>query len=400
MADARSQVIIPAPPKTTSPPAGAHGPAASGARSTILVVDDEARNRNLVCGYLGPFYEMREASDAASAVQALDSGPVDLVLLDVMMPGVSGFEVCRQIKSRPSAEFLPVLLLTALGEQEDRNAGLEAGADDFLTKPVDRRELVLRVRTFLRIREQQTLIRRQVDTLQELGALKDDLVSLLVHDLRNPLASVVGILHVVREDADPSNEELRQDLELALQSTTRLRDILEDILQVRMLEEGRLVLNRQPVSLRTVAEEALVSVMGMARDHEVLVTTAAVPDAVAPLDPKLVRRALENLLVNAIKYSPSGGTVELSWAPADGGLEISIADRGDGIPAPVRETLCQKFGNVSLQKRSERRGYGLGLYQVRLAVDAHGGSVRASDREGGGTVFAVFLPTVPAEPPT
>jgi signal transduction histidine kinase len=368
-------------------------PVAASHRSTILVVDDEARNRSLLTGYLGHLYDIREASDAASGLGALESGPVDLVLLDVMMPGMSGFEVCRHIKTRVQSEFLPVLLLTALGEQEDRNAGLEAGADDFLTKPVDRRELTLRVSTFLRIREQQAVIRRQVEALQELGALKDDLVSLLVHDLRNPLASVVGILHVVREDSDPGDAGLRADLDLALQSSTRLRDILEDILQVRLLEEGRLVLDRRPVSLRALASEALASVAGMARDHDVTVKMAEVSDEMAPMDPKLVRRALENLLVNAVKYSPLEAAVEISWSRADGGVEIAVADRGEGIPAPVRETLFQKFGSVALQRDCQRRGYGLGLYQVRLVADAHGGSVRARDREGGGTVFAMFLPS-------
>jgi len=131
----------------------------------------------------------------------LKTTPVDLVLLDVMMPQMSGMDVCRIIK-RAAGEgaYVPVLLLTALGAQEDRNRGLAAGADDFLTKPVDRHELLLRVRSFIKLRLQDELIRHQLDELRALDALKDDLVSLMVHDLRNPLSGLVGFLDVMQAE--------------------------------------------------------------------------------------------------------------------------------------------------------------------------------------------------------
>ena len=110
------------------------------------------------------------------------------------------------------------------------------------------------------------------------------------------------------------------------------------------------------------------------------------------MDRRLVRRALENLMVDAVKYSPSGVPVDVGWRRTAGGLEMSVSDRGAGIPPPVRNRLFEKFGGVTAQKTNQRRGYGLGLYQVRLVADAHGGSVHAGDREGGGTIFAVVLP--------
>jgi two-component system sensor histidine kinase/response regulator len=362
----------------------------------VLVVDDDPRNRSLLRAYLGHLYDVREAADAQSGLRALVEGPVDLVLLDVMMPGTSGFEVCRKIKARPGPELLPVILLTALGEQEDRNTGLEAGADDFLTKPVERRELLLRVAAFIRLREQQALIMHQMDELVELAALKDDLVSLIVHDLRNPLASVFGILHLVGDElTDPL---VRADLDLALQSAVRLRDTLDDLLQVRLLEERRLTIERHLAAVREVIGDAVGSVAGAARDRGVELKVASGPEVMVPMDRRLVRRALENLMVNAVKYSPSGTPVDVGWRRVAEGVEMSVSDRGSGIPGPLRDRLFEKFGGVAAHKTNQRRGYGLGLYQVRLVADAHGGSVRAGDREGGGTTFAVVLPLAAQAP--
>src|SRR6266852_2706662 len=169
-------------------------------RPAVLVVDDEPINRSLIRASLGATCEVVEAGSGPEALAILAERSVDIVLLDVMMPLMSGYEVCKRIKDE-QRECLPVLMVTALGEQEDRNRGLEAGADDFLHKPVDRRELLLRVRIFLRIRQQEALIRKQVDELRRLQSLKDDVVSLLVHDLRNPLSGILSTLEIVLESS-------------------------------------------------------------------------------------------------------------------------------------------------------------------------------------------------------
>jgi len=165
----------------------------------VLVVDDEPMNRAPIRASLSPTCEVAEAANGPSALALLQKRSVDLVLLDVMMPGMDGFEVCRRIKAK-GGSYLPVLLVTALGDQSDKNQGLEAGADDFLTKPVDRRELLLRTRAFLRLREQDRVIREQLEQMRSLQAQKDDLVSLLVHDLRSPLAAIVANLQLLEED--------------------------------------------------------------------------------------------------------------------------------------------------------------------------------------------------------
>ncbi len=375
-------------------------------RPVILVVDDERANRALIRAYLGAGFDVQEAEDGERALEMLSDRPVDLVLLDVMMPRMNGFDACRRIKAgRGDQPYLPVVLLTALGQQEDRNTGLEAGADEFLTKPVDRQELLLRVRMFVRIRTQESRIRHQVSALEQrdamirhqieelraLDSLKDELVSLMVHDLRNPLGGIVGFLDTLeRHVADP---DLREDAHLALEASDRLRETLDDILQVRLLESGTVRLHREVVETGVLVGEAIGSVHGAARARHVEIsrqTDGRDPHIVA--DRKLVRRAVENLLTNALKYSPAGGVILVAIHQVSGEIEIEIADRGMGIPDDVKSQLFQKFGSVEAARGERRRGIGLGLYLVKLVAVAHGGRAVVRDREGGGTAFGLLLP--------
>jgi len=374
-------------------------------KPVILVVDDEPANRALIRAYLDPTYALHEAPDGLTALALMEREVVDLVLLDVMMPHLSGYEVCRRIKAQTGNAYLPVILLTALGEQDDRNLGLQAGADDFLTKPVDRQELLLRVRLFIKLRQQEHRIRRQVMALEQrdhlittqlaelraLDGFKDELVTLMVHDLRNPLSGIMGVLDAVEGSiADPG---LRHDTQMALQASDRLRETLDDILQVRMLESGTMRLHREVIDAETLVTDAIASVWGAARARSVEISR--IVDAAGAriiADRKLLRRAIENLLTNALKYSPAGGVVMAAVHRTDADVEIAIADRGAGIPDTVKTELFRKFGSVELAQGEARRGIGLGLYLVKLVAAAHGGRAIVRDREGGGTTFGILLP--------
>ena len=380
-------------------------------RSTILIVDDQPANRALVRAYLEASYDLFDAADGPQALQILARTPIDLVLLDVMMPIMSGIEVCSIIKGRGGdGPYLPVILLTALGAQEDRNQGLGAGADDFLTKPVDRHELLLRVKTFIKLRQQDQRIRRQLGELEEkdqlirhqldelrgLDALKDDLVSMMVHDLKNPLSGIVGFLDVVQSNL--RDRELGEDALMALQASERLREILDDILRVRMLESGAVRLHRELVAVDGLVRDAVTSLSGAAKARQVEIAFGLGNSGLnLAADRKLVLRAVENLLSNALKYSPSGAVVEAAVHQNGGEVAIEVADRGAGIPDDLKRRLFEKFGSLEVVRGQARRGIGLGLYLVRLVVTAHGGRAVVRDREGGGTTFALLFP--PSENP-
>jgi signal transduction histidine kinase len=384
--------------------------AAREGRRTVLVVDDDARNRALVRGRLAPSFEVLEAGSGAEALDLLSRLHVDLVLLDVMMPALNGFDTCRAIKAMPDKGFLPVVLLTALSGQEDRNEGLAAGADEFLAKPIDHRELTLRVRALLTLREQdarirlqvdelrekEAVIRKQLDELQHLQVLKDDLFSLIVHDLRNPLAGVAGYLELLQlELTGPSHEVARQNADRAAEASRKLRDLLDEVLEVQRLEETGLPLDRQPVHVAPIARDALGTLEGAARRRHIKLELAPGDDPILWLDRSLTRRAFENLVANAVKFSPANDTVSVEVRTEGERVIFEVTDRGPGVSDSLKVKLFKKFASVEARAVGERRrGFGLGLHLVKLVANAHGGEAFVRDHVGGGSVFGVSFPGV------
>lgn len=359
-------------------------------RENVLVVDDDERNRTLLRCWLEPSCEVTEAADGAAALASLDLRTPDLVLLDVMMPGLDGFEVCREIKRRSAdGAFVPVLLLTALTDQAHRNEGLRAGADDFVSKPCDRTELTLRVRAFLRTRRQDVALRRQHEALLELSALKEDLVTLVAHDLRNPLSALASLLTAARGAArDP---ELRADLDASLVAAARVRETAEDLLEVRLVEERGPTVHRERVSLEELVRRTVAAYEPVARARGVSFPVSVDGDPALAVDARLVGRAIENLVSNALRYAPDGTVVTIAIRRAGTAAEIEVADRGPGVSRTLRPVLFEKFGGVEARCGNARRGYGLGLYLVKLVAQAHGGGVSVHDRSGGGAAFRLRL---------
>ena len=354
----------------------------------MLVVDDEPLNPSLIRATIGATCEVVEAASGPDALGQLAARNVDLVLLDVMMPQMNGYEVCRRIKEEKRQDFLPVILVTALGEQVDRNRGLEAGADDFLTKPVDRKELLLRTRAFLRLREQDQMIRRHLAEVQRLQHAKDDLVALLVHDLRSPLSGVLAHLQLLSEDV---TGRALSDVQQAIRGVETSLSRLEETLQIRLMEEGRLPVKRQLVALEPLVQSSIAALEPVARRKNVKLSRSLEGEQQASIDENLVRRSLENLLSNALKYTPGGGEVAVSVCRSPGMVDIAVADRGPGIPDEQKSALFEKFGSVEASKGARRKGIGLGLYLVKLVAQGHGGTVSVEDRPGGGSVFRLTL---------
>jgi signal transduction histidine kinase len=299
---------------------------------------------------------------------------------------------CELLKGR-SATFVPLMVVLPASPPDARLGALELGVDECLLEPFDPELLRRRALALARLRGLWSDCEIEMARLRRVAALKDDLVALILHDLRNPLTGVFGFLSALGVAAqDPRHRALREDVEGALASARKLQEVLGELLEIRALEENALPLRRQPIRLAELAHSALASLEGAALEKNIHFDVDAPAGEPAALDPRLVRRALENLIANAVRYSPPGSRIHISARRQADRAYIAVSDRGPGVPESLKAAIFDKFTTVEGSVGEPRRGFGLGLYQVRLVVEAHGGSASALDREGGGTVFALSLP--------
>lgn len=363
----------------------------AGAR--ILIVDDDARNRELLHDLLvSQGYAVAEAQNGEEALLKVAQWAPHAVLLDVMMPGLSGFEVCSRLKADPVTAAIPVLLVTALQDHDDRMAGIQSGANDFLTKPIDMKEVALRARNAVYTKLLYDRLQEDFDKLQKLEQLRDNLTHMIVHDLRSPLTSVYGALEIFKTNlAKVMSDEDRQFLGSALFSCNKLIEMISSLLDVSRMEAGEMPINKQPCDLRKVIDQAVELLGGMLKDSAVLIECSA---EMRPLscDAALIQRVVFNLLSNAVKYSPRGGAIKIAIQQRAEEVQVSVSDQGRGIPAEYHARIFDKFGQVETAGNRKQHSSGLGLTFCKLVVQAHGGRIGLDSTIGHGTTFWFVLP--------
>jgi two-component system sensor histidine kinase/response regulator len=364
----------------------------------ILIVDDEPVGRAVVVGLLEcEGYELMVASSGAEALALVERAPPDVVLLDVVMAGLDGHEVCRRIRADPRHAALAIVLVTVLDSKEDLVRGLDAGADDFLSKPVNGMELRARVRSMLRLRRQHNDLQEQHAALRRLQQQKQELLAMIVHDLKTPLMAMMLNAESVADNSRLEPED-RASLRDVIDFGKALDRMILDMLDVSRSDEGALVVRRKPMALRQMVDTACHSAALRAQSQRISLRVD-VGDLVVEVDPNLLRRTLENLLDNAIKYAPAGTAVQISARGTAAGVELQVADEGPGVPPEHRERIFERF--VRLERDAERHrrmSSGLGLAFCRIAVEAHGGRIWVQDNAPLGSCFCIALPR--GAPPT
>jgi signal transduction histidine kinase len=346
--------------------------------------------RDIIEGFLyQEGYDMVFASNGLELLKILPDVSPDIVLLDVMMPEMDGFEVCRRLKADERWRHVPIILVTALGEKTDLARGLEAGADDFIHKPVNEIELRSRVRAMLRIKQ-------QYDELEATLRMREDLSHMIVHDMKSPLSAIVGFSELLLMKGPPL--ELVRDIERIHEQALALSAFLNDMLIMAKMESGRLILNLATVHINKLIDQVEQSHSAVARLKKVkLVSDLPLADRGLKLDPNLFQRVLDNLISNAVKFSPPGGQVvirlEYLEATASSGskVRITVLDEGPGIPEAYRDRIFDKFEIVDLIQREEIEQIGIGLAFCKLVVEAHGGRIFVMPNEPSGSAFVIEI---------
>ncbi len=368
---------------------------------TIWVVDDSQLEAQVAARLLSAQHTVQTFQDGASVLELFSTGlRPDVLVLDWHMPDTSGLDVCRFLRQRYDPASLPILVLTGAGGDEETVEGLHAGANDFVAKTSSSEEFQARVRTLLRVRVLHERVRRAElaaqharQSAEEANQAKDAFMATVSHELRTPLNSIIGWAHLLKE-SEPDEETLRRGLETIERNARIQVQLIEDILDTTRAMSGKLQLELKPIDFADVVNAAL-EVLKPSMDAKGVDIRCDLSAAATWVngDADRLQQAVWNLLSNATKFTPRGGSIRVTLTSTVGELTLAIADSGKGISPEFLPHVFDRFRQQDASASRRHAGLGLGLALVRNLVAAHGGQVTASSEgEGRGATFCIRLP--------
>jgi two-component system sensor histidine kinase/response regulator len=346
----------------------------------ILIVDDFIDTLALYEALLAEDgHRVRTAASGAEALRKVEEKEPELVLLDVSMPGMDGLEVLRRLRARRGGGPSVIMLTAARREPTAIESGLREGADAYLTKPIEGRELRARTRAAL----ESFRLKRQLE------AQRRDHVAMLVHDLRHPISSLALIAEVIdAEEQTPDERRVAMDTIRTL--CADMARLVDGVLAASRLEAGLFTVDPKRITARELIRPSIASFSPVAARRRLEFTTEGDLDIFVRADPAKLRQAIDNLLANAIKFTPKGGKVRLRIASDPRGVVIEVADSGTGIAESERPTIFDRYRQGSRGRTAG--GAGLGLAIARGIAEAHGGNISIVTGDLPGAVFRLFVP--------
>lgn len=368
----------------------------------ILIVDDTPANVDVLQKTLE--LEGYNISVALNGEKALKIAPrliPDLILLDIMMEGLDGFETCRRLKADGQTASVPIIFISARSDVHDVVEGFEHGGVDYIVKPFRTEEVLARVKTHLQLyslkRQHERLIaelERKNEELVRLNALKNKFLGIAAHDIRNPLSSIKGFSELMLLSGETiSAEDHKEMMQLINKSVNDLLLLVDDLLDISVIESGNLKLDLGPGDMKALLEERVKINAGHARRKSITIHKDFPDDiGLTVFDRKRMAQVVDNLISNAIKYSPLGSNVYVSLAREDGWTRITVRDEGQGISAEDQKHLFTGFQKLGAQPTGGEKSTGLGLVIVKSIVDSHEGTIEVVSEVNKGSAFVVRLP--------
>lgn len=349
---------------------------------TLLIIDDEPDNFDVIEALLeSEGYELIYVSSGQQAIDLLATFQPDVILLDVMMPQMNGIEFCQRFKLNPQWQHIPVIIVTALTAKEDLSRCLSAGADDFISKPVNGLELRSRVRSMLRIKQ-------QYDALQATLNLREDLSRMIVHDLRNPLSAILVCAEIL-QCTEYLPERQQEKTNQIITAGQQLRSMIDSLLMMAKLESGKMILQRTEIDFCTLCSVAIFDIEPIAAQKNLqIISHLPEPGQYVSVDVNIFRRILDNLLSNAIKFSPSNSVITVQAESSKmNRARVRILDRGPGVSQEIHQTIFERYEVGTLMENASQ--IGLGLAFCKMAIEAHGGQITVEDNQPQGAIFTI-----------
>lgn len=372
--------------------------------SSILIVDDTQQNVQVLSQILRDSgYKVLAAFNGPDAINLVKKRTPDLILLDVMMPGMSGFEVAQKLIGEEGYTGIPIIFLSALDETEAKVKAFESGGVDYVTKPFQAKEVLARIELHLKLksleREREKYIqelKQKQEHLERLNKEKDDILGIISHDMRNPLGGIIGISNFLLTDTVDDPEETHEMLSLIEKSAERLLALVNDMLNVAIIESNSFSVEKSDVDLDSIIQDMMQLHEPTAKTKQVTLkhNTHDTPFTVS-LDASKISQIIGNLVSNAIKFTNTGGCVEVTSEIFKNGdnrdLIIKISDNGIGIPDEIKPVLFEKMVGQRTGTGGEK-GTGLGMPLVKRFVELHNGTIELESEVDKGTTFTIRIP--------
>jgi signal transduction histidine kinase len=373
------------------------------ATTSILIVDDDEVVREFMSATLEDAgFNVATAADGETALKLCIENPPDLLIADVLMPGMDGFQLCQELRQRPETGYIPILVATGLDDVPSIVKAFDVGATDFINKPIKWIILNYRVQYMLRtsrvaqeLRENQVRLLSAKEAAESANRAKNEFLANMSHELRTPLNAVIGFSTVMQQQVfGPMPDKYLEYSKVIEESGTHLLTVINSILDLAKADASRLTLNEQEVEIADVVAFCEKIIRAMAQKADVAFVSdidEALPRVFA--DPTKLQQILINLLSNAVKFTPPSGTVTLTIGlDASGDLMFRIEDTGIGIPADKIELALTPFGQVDTRLSRKYDGVGLGLPLTKILVELHGGRLDIDSEVEAGTVVTVRIP--------
>ena len=361
----------------------------------IIIVDDVPANLKIL-GNILKFegYKVRPVPNGIMALKVAAMEKPDLILLDIMMPDMDGFEVCRRLKEDPKLKDIPVIFISALNDTRDVVKALKSGGVDFITKPFQAEEVIARVKTHLDLYRQSKRLEKQSKELQALIVTKDKFFSIIAHDLRGPLGGFMQLTEMMAAEFDELSPEEQKEMTIELSHSTRnIFNLLENLLEWSRMQQGQTAFQPLEINLHELASECIHALMDSIKNKSILLEVD-IPGAQNVLaDKNMIQSVIRNLVSNAVKFTPRGGKVYVSADFTEKNtLVFVVRDTGIGMNNGMISNLFQINGNIRRPGTEGEQSTGLGLLLCKEFVAKHGGELWVESEEGKGTAFYFTIP--------
>ena len=349
-------------------------------------MDDEPNNLKVIGGFLEMEYSLSIANSGANALKVLERINPDLILLDIMMPEMDGFEVCKNIRKIEKTKDSPIIFLTAKTDIEDIIRAFDHGAVDYISKPFNPTELKIRIKNHI------SLFHAKKE-LERIGQEKDRFFSIIAHDLKNPFNSIIGFSDLLKEEASNlGRKEIQRYAEIISNSAHHTFQLLENLLTWAKMQQGRMEFYTKDIKLTRSVNNVVDLLKVIATQKGILLINNVSENIWVNADENMLNTVLRNLVGNSIKFTHHGGTVLIDAEAILDEVQISVSDNGVGIRKENLEKLFSISAGISTSGTNKEQGTGLGLILCKEFVENHGGKIWVNSEEGKGTVFHFTVP--------